>query len=292
MVLGTLTALSLRPIGVIEELVERLIAPARLVAEVAAPVRWWSQREARAAEESLKQSEAELVAEAKELLEEERLAARPPDHLVPAGLRIVHAEVIERRDGEEDSLIVRWSDTTELELGIPVVVGEHYIGRLAKLEPERGRGVVDLITGKDFFGGARLSDSERGSGELVVGGLAPRSEGAALSLAVHNPRVGEMRSGSVRVREWLEGDGFGSWGDGFLLGDFDVEEAEGEVVNERSWWTGSEGDRKLRWVTEREVGGGGKVEVEGRGRRRWRAQYTHIYTNKKTKTTISRHNNI
>jgi hypothetical protein len=229
MVLGTLTALSLRPIGVIEELVERLIAPARLVAEVAAPVRWWSQREARAAEESLKQSEAELVAEAKELLEEERLAARPPDHLVPAGLRIVHAEVIERRDGEEDSLIVRWSDTTELELGIPVVVGEHYIGRLAKLEPERGRGVVDLITGKNFFVGARLSDSERGSGELVVGGLAPRSEGAALSLAVHNPRVGEMRSGSVRVREWLEGDGFGSWGDGFLLGDFDVEEAEGEA---------------------------------------------------------------
>ncbi|MDE0892779.1 MAG: hypothetical protein OSB14_11405, partial [Planctomycetota bacterium] len=118
MVLGTLAALSLRPIGVIEELVERLIAPARLVAEVAAPVRWWSQREARAAEESLKQSEAELVAEAKELLEEERLAARPPDHLVPAGLRIVHAEVIERLDGEEDSLIVRWSDTTELELGI------------------------------------------------------------------------------------------------------------------------------------------------------------------------------
>lgn len=222
MSLGALVALSLQPIGLIEELIERLLAPARLVAEVAAPVRWWGRREARAAEENLKEREVELVAEAIELLEEERLAARPPDHLVPAGLRLVHAEVIERREGQEDSLIVRWADTTELEVGIPVVVGEHFIGRLASLEPEAGRGVVDLITGKDFFVGARLSETERGSGELVVGGLAATKEGGALSLAVHNPRVGEMTSGAVRVREWLEGGSSGSWGDGFLLGDLDV----------------------------------------------------------------------
>ncbi len=229
MSLGALIALSLQPIGLIEELVERSLAPARLVAEFAAPVRWWGRREARAAEGSLKLSEPELVAEARELLEEERLAARPPDHLVPAGLSLVHAEVIERRDGEEDSLVVRWSDTTELEVGIPVVVGEHYIGRLASLEPEAGRGVVDLITGKDFFVGARLSSSERGSGELVVGGLAATKEGGALSLAVHNPRVGEMTAGAVRVRELFEGRDFGSWGDGFLLGDFDVLEEGDEA---------------------------------------------------------------
>jgi len=215
----------LRPVEAVEDAVERLLAPARLVAEVAAPVRWWGGREARAAEESLKQSEQELVAEARELLEDERLAARPPAHLVPAGLRIIHAEVVENRAKEEDRVIVRWSDTTELELGIPVVVGEHYIGRLVSLEPEPahmwgpGHGVVDLVTGKDFFVGAKIAESERGDGELIVGGLAT----GGLSLAVHNPRVGGVTEGAVRVSEWFEEGDFGSWADGFLLGDFDVE---------------------------------------------------------------------
>ena len=215
-------ALSLQPVGFLEELIERLLAPTRIVAEVAAPVRWWGRREALAAESNLKQSEPELVAEAIELLEAERIAARPPGSLVPAGLSLVHAEVVERRAGQEDSLVVRWSDTTALEVGIPVVVGENYIGRLASLEAEAGRGVVDLVTGKDFFVGARLSNSGRDFGELVVGGLAATVDEGALSLAVHNPRVGAVTSGEVRVRELFEGESFGAWGDGFLLGDFDV----------------------------------------------------------------------
>jgi len=234
--LGSLTALSLRPVPVVEEAVEHLLAPARLIAEVAAPVRWLSWNDAVEAAGTVEREKEEVMREARELLEDERRAARPPDYLIPAGLRIVHAEVIEHLRGEEDSLIVRWADSTHLEPGIPVVVGEHYVGRLAEVDlREPGRGRVDLVTGRDFRVGAQLRVPGRGPGELIVGGrLRQRFDedevgDKGMSLAVHNPGPWKRSEGPVRVYEWMGEARAGAWADGFLLGDLVCETIEGGV---------------------------------------------------------------
>ena len=235
--LGALAALSLRPVPVLEEAVEHILIPARLIAEVAAPVRWLSWDDAVEAAGTIEMEKEELVREAQELLEDERIAARPPANLVGAGLRIVHAEVIDRPVGEEDSLIVRWADSTYLDPGIPVVVGEHYVGRLAEVDPDRpGRGRVDLVTGRDFRVGAQISGSGAGRGALVVGGLLRQrsDEPGSLFLAVHNPGPWEEREDpegegelKVHVKEWM-GEGRAEvWGQGFLLGNPVHETIEG-----------------------------------------------------------------
>ncbi len=230
--LGSLTALSLRPVPLVEQGIEHLIAPARLVAEMAAPVRWLSWDDAVEAAGSVEREKEEVVKEALALLEDERRAARPPTHLVPAGLRMVHAEVVERIRGEEDSLVVRWSENTQLEAGIPVVVGEHYVGRLARVDPDHpGRGRVDLVTGSDFRVGAQLNIPGRGMGELIVGGLLRQREDVegGLFLAIHNPGPWKQRGGKVRVFEWLGEGRAGEWADGFLLGELVSETIEGGV---------------------------------------------------------------
>lgn len=220
--LGSLAALSLRPVPIVEEVVEHLLAPARFVAEVAAPVRWLSWDDAVEAAGTVEMEKEALVEEARMLLENERLAARPPDHLVPAGLRMIHAEVIEQPLGEEDHLIIRWADSTALEPGVPVVVGEHYVGRLGGVDPDQpGHGRVDLVTGRDFRVGAHLSLEGSERVDLIVGGLLPHHSDKEedLFLAVHSPGPGERNLGPVRVNErWGEGRA-GTWGDGFLLGD-------------------------------------------------------------------------
>ena len=234
--LGVLAALSLRPVPLVEQAVEHLLAPARLVAEVAAPVRWLSFEDAVEAAGAVEKGKDALVREARELLEDERLAVRPPAHLVPAGLRIVHAEVIERPQGEEDSLLVRWADSTHLQPGIPVVVGEHFVGRLAGVDPDRpGWGRVDLVTGSDFRVGAQLSGSGPGRGAMVVGGLLRRrsDEPGSLFLGVHNQGAWEEFEGPVRVKEWMGEGRAGDWGDGFLLGRLVQETIEGGLVLRR-----------------------------------------------------------
>ena len=65
--LGSLTALSLRPVPVVEEAVEFILAPARLVAEIAAPVRWLSWDDAAEAADTVLQEKDEVVREAMEL---------------------------------------------------------------------------------------------------------------------------------------------------------------------------------------------------------------------------------
>ncbi|MCH2106757.1 MAG: hypothetical protein MK291_08965, partial [Planctomycetes bacterium] len=209
---------------------EHLFAPARLVAEVAAPVRWISRADAVAAPDTVGRGREELVSEALALLEDERRSVRPPEHLIPAGLRMVHAEVVERVRGEEDSIVIRWSEGTQLEAGIPVVVGEHYVGRLSRVDPDQpGRGQVDLVTGKDFRAGAQLYVPGEERGELIVGGLL-RHRGdveGGLHLAIHSPGPWKQREGMVRVFEWLGEGRAGEWADGFLLGELVTETIEG-----------------------------------------------------------------
>ena len=265
--LGSLTALSLRPIPLVERGVEQLFAPARLVAEVAAPIRWLSRDDAVEAAGTVERGRQEVVSEALELLEDERRSVRPPEHLIPAGLRMVHAEVVERVRGEEDSLVIRWAEGTQLEAGIPVVVGEHYVGRLSLVDPdEPGRGQVELVTGRDFRAGAQLYVPGSARGELIVGGLL-RHRGdvdGGLLLPIHSPGAWKQREGMVRVFEWLGEGRAGAWADGFLLGELVSEIIEGgdELMRVRPLRDLASGLYRVVLLAPPEEGGVSEVDLD------------------------------
>jgi len=218
--------LSLRPIPLVGGAIELVFVPTRLVAELVAPLRWLRRGEVRAAERSLDEEARRVRGAAAELLALEQESALPRPEL-RAGRRLIHGEVIRRSRGQLDRVEVRVASTAGIVPGLPVVTGDHYVGRVARLDPREADMIqVDLVTGKSFHVGAAVDRTDwkgRPVGEpvsFVVGGLAPELGDEQLHLRLHNPALREVERGAVRVAEPGDLDPeLARLSDGFLLGE-------------------------------------------------------------------------
>ncbi len=227
--LGVLAYFSLRPLEPLERAVDFFFLPGRVVGDFLAPVRWWSAGAAREAE---RRSLADVEQQAREvaaLLEAEQRHALPRAEWL-AGRSIVHGEVARRSAKSLDRALVRLATIEGIEPGLPVVAGEHLVGRVEALSEERPDEVlVALVTASDVFFGAEIlppaGEFGAPTARAVVGGLAPRVEGepaGAYHLAVHNPSRHAVLSGVVRVREpEALDDPFAALAQGFLLGELE-----------------------------------------------------------------------
>lgn len=216
---------ALRPDRRTERAQSLLFAPARLLSELCAPVRWLRLRAARAAESALVERDGVEHAARVELQELQRAASAPQSDTLRHERRFVHAEVIERAGQRFDMLVVRLDGLTSsgLERGMPVVHGDDFVGRVAQLDsPQPGLALVELVTAREFAVGARLEALDEHGEPLraVAGGLAPHSRrGADLRLALAAPSRRELPAVVARVDESLSALApFAAQSEGFRLG--------------------------------------------------------------------------
>ncbi len=202
-------AAALRPDRRTERAQLLLFAPARLLGELCAPVRWLRLRAARASEDALIERDALEQAARTQLQELQRAASVPHSEALRTGRRFVHAEVIERAGQRFDTLVVRLDglSSSGLELGMPVVHGEDFVGRVVQLDtPQRGLALVELVTAREFAVGATLAalDEQGEPLRAVAGGLAAHSRrGAELRLALVAPSRRELPAVLAHVDESL-----------------------------------------------------------------------------------------
>lgn len=218
-----LALLALRPVGPLEAGLDWLLAPARVLAELASPLGDLQGRDLLAADP------AQRALRARERADHGRLErgvlrwAEPRDPELAARARhAVRAEVVERPDGELDSIRIRLEDPRAVRGDYPVVSGDAYLG-LVHLETSRGDELPDdmlevrLVTGADARVGAALEADQRGEPcRLVVGGLTPHGE---VRLDVHHPSNRGSASGRVVVAERPDALGFARLANGFELGE-------------------------------------------------------------------------
>lgn len=235
--LGVLGIASLRPNELIDRIFALAATPSRLFAEIAAPVDLLRTGEAHAAAENLFAKGALAREWSDQALAREQQWVMPQRDELLAGRRFVHAEVVRSGSGDLDTIDVRLATTVDVAVGQPVVIGEHYVGRVASLDTRRpGRATVELITGRDFRVGADVIPDRREAGEvacrLVAGGLAGGAEvpggraGGEVALGVRTPSRRRVVNGEVRVHEpALPGDADGNasrgLAEGFLLGELE-----------------------------------------------------------------------
>jgi len=199
--------LALRPDSRADFALDLAFAPTRWLAEACAPFRWIRLRSARAAETALVRNEEREHAARERLHAAERGAAIPQSPQLREGRRFVHAEVIERTSKNFDALIVRVDgmDCEGLEPGMPVVAGDEYIGRTARLEPPRqGELLVQLSTSREFAVGAALDALDETGQPIrcVVGGVAVGSRlRGDLRLALASPSRRVLPAADARVDE-------------------------------------------------------------------------------------------
>jgi hypothetical protein len=215
------TLLALRPDARVDRAAALLFAPARLLAESCAPLRWISLRSARAVQARLVERESGEHAARVRLHELQRAATLPASANLRAGRRFVHAEVIERLSERFDALVVRvdGADTTGIAPGMAVVHGDDFVGRVAELDALRpGLLRIELVTARDFAVGARIdvAPAEAASGRggtdavesepirCVVGGLAAHSRlSDDLHLALSSPSRRDLPAAWALVDESL-----------------------------------------------------------------------------------------
>lgn len=223
--MAVLVLLSLRPVGPAEAALEVVFGPTRVLAELAAPLRWARSSTFRANDAELAER-LELEGDAgAALVFDLRAAAEPDSPGLRMGRRLVPAEVFDDRKG--DYLWAVLDPRTGLagvRVGLPAVSGEAFIGRVAELDPENNRVRVELVTGRSFFVGGVLEEPTVGVGgtrellRMTVGGLDTSDK--QTRLAVHNPSERSPRPGMVRVLEPdLDDDPASHLADGYLLGE-------------------------------------------------------------------------
>jgi hypothetical protein len=205
-----LAVLSVRPVPAVEPALEVVFAPTRWIAQLVAPLEWLRAGEVRAAEARLDGLARDVRGEAAQLLALEQRAALPRPEL-QSGRRLIHGEVLRRSRGDLDRIEVHVASTDGIVPGLPVVTGDHYVGRVARVDRLRPNLVhVDLVTRGGFRAGAsvrRLDGRGRPVGapvRFVVGGLAKEVEGdreGQLHLALHNPTLRGVLAGEVVVDE-------------------------------------------------------------------------------------------
>jgi len=215
-VLAVLLYATLRPGTAVDRWIEEALVPARVLAELARPVTWLGGQTVLAAPER-----QELWRRSRELLEREGAAALPRDGNLAAGRGFVHGQTIERPARDPDGVVIQYDPRCTLAPGMYVTSGDHYLGRVESLVPERpGEAVVRLITGREARIGAEVLLADGSRAPLVVGGVAlhPDPRDTRLYLAVHAPSRGDLTAGPVRVRASLD-PGQPGLADGFLLGE-------------------------------------------------------------------------
>ena len=219
--MAILVLASLRPVAAIDRALDLVLAPTRLAAELSLPLRWLRRSAWKGADEALAaRREVEGDAGA-DLVLDLRAAAEPADPDLRLRGRLVPVEVIVRQGDEVWVAVDPRTDLTGLRPGLPAVVGEVFLGRVAELDADHNRARVELVTGSSFFVGGILEEDEatgRSPLRMTVGGLDPTSDGARL--AVHNPSDRTPRPGQVRVLEpAFAGDVDAQLAEGFLLGE-------------------------------------------------------------------------
>jgi cell shape-determining protein MreC len=221
--------LSVRPIPMVNSVLDLLFTPTRFIAELVAPLSWVRASEVQAAELSIDKVARTVRGSAARLLSEEQRSALPTLPGLRTGRRRVHGEVIRRTLGNKDRIEVRVATTEGIVPDLPVVTGNHYIGRVARLDGEDPNLIhVDLVTGKGFFVGAavqRLDWRGESMGQpvpFVAGGLvnAQDADAEQLHLALHHPILRGQDKGRVFVSESGEFDEvLAALSHGFLLGE-------------------------------------------------------------------------
>lgn len=235
--LGVLGIASLRPQAILDQAFALAATPSRLFAEIAAPIDLARTGEAHAAADSLFAKGALAREWSDQALAREQQWVLPHRSELTSRRRFVHAEVVRSGSGDLDTIDVRLATTEGVVSGQPVVIGEHYVGRIGTLDTTRpGRATVELITGRDFRVGAQVIPDRSEAGEviceLVAGGLAggPAMSGGPASgdvaLGVRTPSRRRVDGGEVRVHEPnLPGDPEGNavrrLAEGFLLGELE-----------------------------------------------------------------------
>ena len=198
-----LIALSLHPAASVESILARLFAPTRFVAELARPLWWFGARDVRAAEQAGTSEFEHDVARSREMLIAAARGALPSDPALTQGRALLSAYVIARLDKKKDELVLRFPADAGVAVGMPVVCGDVYVGRISSLDAEHpGEGTASLVTTANFRVGAEVDDGQRQSA-FVVGGLMRKSHGEerGLQLLAQFPSNRAITSGIVRVRE-------------------------------------------------------------------------------------------
>jgi hypothetical protein len=269
--------LSLRPPTAAERGLEVALAPVRLLSELAVPVGLLRRRAVRAAERQVRERFEQEQA-ARQRLGADRLRFVLPDEApLRRGRAFVAAEVVRRVPRDVDRLEVRVlaggaAARAGLEVGLPAVVGNHYVGRVSALTP--GGAIVDLVTRSDGFVGGVVPHAE-GRARMVVGGVRPREVGGERLLAVRSPERPVLEPGEVRVEDALSGDPHAALAGGFVLGTLVVvdDQREERTYGVRSPVNFAAGIFQLALVLP---GGGGQEDGWGAERDalsdgRWRA---------------------
>jgi hypothetical protein len=198
-----LIALSLHPAASVESILARLFAPTRFVAELARPLWWFGAREVRAAEQAGTSEFEHDVARSRDVLLAAQRGALPSDPALTRGRALLSAHVIARLARKKDELVLRFPANAGVAVGMPVVYGDVYVGRISSLDAERpGEGTATLVTASNFRVGGEVDDGEH-KGSYVVGGLMrkSRNDERGLQLLAQFPSDRSIRSGLVRVRE-------------------------------------------------------------------------------------------
>ena len=232
-----LAALALHPVAAVERWLDFALVPTRALAELAAPIGWVQGREALAGGDDRR------LQQRRELFEHEALEMAVLESAISESssehetAEFVHAEVVGRPAHARDTILVRVMDARGLEVGMPVVTGDWFVGLVTRVGTGHEAGAdsqagslleVELITGSKARIAARVERGPPGSDvELVVGGVAPLR--GQIYLNVHNPSQRWVNEGEVVVAEpKLLGERFSHLADGYRLGNLVLGTSDGD----------------------------------------------------------------
>ncbi len=225
----TLAVLALRPVPRAERALDWALLPARVLVELAAPVGWVRGRETLAAEGELARSMKREERAHGELEGAILDSARPKDvQLDPEQVGSVRAEVVGHTARQLDHIRIVMRDFSGLQVGMPVVSGDHYVGQIVRIpDPDdprcadlvrTGELEVQLITGSAARVCARISSGgAQDLCQLVVGGVAKPQ--APIYLDVHYPSKRRVLNGLVQVDEPRGESPYSYLANGFRLGE-------------------------------------------------------------------------
>lgn len=214
-------ALSLRRVEGMEQACAVLLTPARYVAVLAQPFVWLRGRAVQA------QDSATLMQGSQRVRAALATAVLPLEPELRAGRTFVACEVVARVERAPDRLLVRAADDLAVRVGDPVVLQNHYVGRVSG--QREGEWEIELVTARDHRVGA-IARHEDEIARLVVGGLRrelsrERGTGApAVVLAAHAPSDRRVRTGEVRVQETADASGYAGRmrANGYKLGELEM----------------------------------------------------------------------
>lgn len=183
-----LCALALRRTPAAERVFEVAFAPARVLGELALPLRLATRGSAVAAASESASTHAADVERAKQVLAAAQRAALPRDESLRRGRSLCVARVIGRPAKRADALLVRAPRGVELRVGMGAVFGDVYVGRVESVDRARpDEALVALVTGSEFRVRARVEHARRvGESDAAANGVGRRGADARSAGAREN----------------------------------------------------------------------------------------------------------